>query len=443
MPSKIIKDIEETGIIDAIGDAINIQDRDFKILYQNKRNKEIFGDRVGEYCFKAYQGRDRVCEGCCLALSFKDGKIHTIERSRSMENGIMYFEHTASLIRNSSGKIIAGIEIARDITKRRHIEDQLSHSMNDWKTTFDNITDIITIHDKDFNIIRANKAAEEIFNLSSIEKNKKVQKCFKYYHGTKCPPDGCPSCNCLKTGKTAVFEIYEPHLKMFIEIRAMPRFDENNQISGLIHIVRDITDRKQLEREVIKDKFELERLVTDRTAELIESNRTLLAEIDERKKIEENLRFTEKELIVHLKELKEVNTTLKVLLKQREEDKHGFESNILSNIKHLIMPYIEKLKKNRAMSEELAYLNVLESNLNEIVTPFSSSLSSNSFGFSPKEIQIASLVKDGKQDKDIVEILNISLETVKTHRKNIRKKLRIYSKRINLRSYLMSFPDNR
>lgn len=403
MPSNIMKDIEETEIIDAIGDAISIQDPDYRILYQNTRHKEIVGDRVGEYCFKAYQGKDRVCEGCHLAMSFKDGTIHTVERSRSTENGIMYSENTASPLRNSSGIIIAGIEIVRDITKRRHIEDQLSHSLNDWKTTFDNITDMITIHDKDFNIIQANKAAEKMLNLPPIEKSKEVHKCFKHYHETKCPPDGCPSCSCLKTGKTAVFEMYEPHLKIFIEIRAMPRFDENNKVSGLIHIVRDITARKQLEEELNKYKLELELLVTERTAELIESNRTLLDEIDERKKIEENLRFTEKELIVHLKELKEANTALRVLLKQREEDKHSFENNILSNLKHLIIPYIDKLKKNRAMSEELAYLNVLESNLNELVTPFSSSLSSNPFGFTPKEIQIADLVKDGKQDKDIVD----------------------------------------
>ena len=90
------------------------------------------------------------------------------------------------------------------------------------------------------------------------------------------------------------------------------------------------------------------------------------------------------------------------------------------------------------MSEDLAYVNILESNLNEIVSPFSVKLSSQYLGLTPKEIQIANLIKDGKQDKDMMEILNISQTTVKTHRQNIRKKLGIYSKRANLRTYLLS-----
>ncbi len=114
------------------------------------------------------------------------------------------------------------------------------------------------------------------------------------------------------------------------------------------------------------------------------------------------------------------------------------EENILSNVKQLIQPYILKLKRNRSMSEDLAYLNILESNLNEIISPFSFKLSSKYLGLTPKEIQVADLIKDGKQDKDIMEILNISLTTVKSHRQNIRKKLGIYSKRINLKTYLTS-----
>ena len=140
-------------------------------------------------------------------------------------------------------------------------------------------------------------------------------------------------------------------------------------------------------------------------------------------------------------ELFESNAALKVLLNKREQDKGEFENNILSNIKHLVMPYILKLKNNRLNSDELSYLNVIESNLKEIISPFSHKLSSNYMSLTPKEIRIANLIKDGKQDKDIMEILNISLDTVKTHRKNIRRKLGIYGKRINLRTKLLSITE--
>jgi DNA-binding CsgD family transcriptional regulator len=90
------------------------------------------------------------------------------------------------------------------------------------------------------------------------------------------------------------------------------------------------------------------------------------------------------------------------------------------------------------MSDELSYLNILESNLKEIISPFAFKLSSNYLNLTPKELQIAGLIKDGKQDKEITELLNISIDTVQFHRKNIRKKLGIYGKGKNLRAYLLS-----
>jgi DNA-binding NarL/FixJ family response regulator len=105
------------------------------------------------------------------------------------------------------------------------------------------------------------------------------------------------------------------------------------------------------------------------------------------------------------------------------------------------MPYILKLKNNRLNSDELSYLNVIESNLKEIISPFSQKLSSHYMEFTPREIRIANLIKDGAQDKDIMGTLNISLDTVKTHRKNIRRKLGISGKRSNLRTKLLSLVE--
>lgn len=312
---------------------------------------------------------------------------------------------------------------------------------DDWKNILDNITDMITIHDVDFNVLHANKAAKKIMNLPDIYNDS--TKCYKYYHGTKSPPDGCPSCDCIKTGRPAIFEIFEPHLKTFLEIRAMPRLNSNGKVIGVIHVARDITKSKRLEEKLINAKNQLEDKVNERTVKLKKTNKELKAENNERKIIEENLRFTEKELISHLKELKESNIALKVLLKQRQNDQKDFENNILSNLNHLVLPYLAKLQKNNKNNSELTYLKIIESNLNEIVSPFSSNLYTNNFGLTPREIQIADLIKDGKQDKEIADILNISLETVRTHRKNIRKKLGIYSIRTNLRTFLLSIANNR
>jgi PAS domain S-box-containing protein len=138
----------------------------------------------------------------------------------------------------------------------KRVDELVHQSILNWEDTFDNITDMITIHDNDFNIIYANRAAEKILNLPFMKDVK--SKCYKFYHGKEAPPEGCPSCACLRTGKPDSFEIFEPHLDRFIEIRAMPQFDSNKKLIGLIHIVRDITERKKMEEEIQKYRANLE-----------------------------------------------------------------------------------------------------------------------------------------------------------------------------------------
>jgi len=140
-----------------------------------------------------------------------------------------------------------------DITGRKRAEEALSQVKHDWEDTFDSIEDMITIHDKDFNIIHCNKSAGRILGLPNLLPPNGA-KCYRYYHGKDFPPEACPSCRCLQTEEPAVSEIFEPHLNMFVEIRAIPRFDGNGQLTGLIHIVRDITNRKKSE----EDKARLE-----------------------------------------------------------------------------------------------------------------------------------------------------------------------------------------
>ncbi len=131
---QIIKNLEEQGILEAIGDGVSIQDTDFKVLYQNQVHKNIIGDHAGEYCYEAYAQREKTCEGCPVAMAFKDGKTHTTERSVPAEKGIIYIEVTASPIRDLSGKIIAGIEVARDITRRKQAQEALEESENEFRS---------------------------------------------------------------------------------------------------------------------------------------------------------------------------------------------------------------------------------------------------------------------------------------------------------------------
>lgn len=149
----------------------------------------------------------------------------------------------------------------------------------------------------------------------------------------------------------------------------------------------------------------------------------------------------EQKLRAHVEEVREKNTALKVLLEQREKDKEELEEKIMTNIRNLILPYLDKLKTAREASERKTFLEILETNLEQITSSFSKKLSSRFHSFTPQEIRIANLVKEGRQDKEIMEILNISFETVKSHRQNIRKKLGIYGERKSLRAHLTLLTD--
>ncbi len=157
-------------ILEAIGDAISIQDTNFKILYQNKKGKEIIGDHVGEYCYEAYEQNKSICDGCALAITFKDGKIHTTERIVPIDKRIEYFEIIASPLRDSTGKIIAGVEVVRNITERKRMEEVLRQSEEKFRLSIENAKDAIFWGDTETGlIIKCNEAAEALLEKKREE----------------------------------------------------------------------------------------------------------------------------------------------------------------------------------------------------------------------------------------------------------------------------------
>ena len=113
------------AILAAVGDALTVQDREFRILYQNQAHIAKQGYHAGEICYRAYQNRDAVCDGCVLEKCFYDGKIHNRETSAVTPDGTFYMEVTASPLKDARGNIIAGVEIVRDITDVKNLTNQL------------------------------------------------------------------------------------------------------------------------------------------------------------------------------------------------------------------------------------------------------------------------------------------------------------------------------
>lgn len=156
---------------------------------------------------------------------------------------------------------------------------------------------------------------------------------------------------------------------------------------------------------------------------------------------EERLQQRETELEEKNRNLEEINTTLKVLLERRETDKKELEEQVLGNVKQRVLPYLDRLKATKLEPEAKEFARLVETNLQEIVSPFLQRLTSSYFDLTPHEIQVAGLVKEGKMTKEIADFLNVSTSAVDFHRKNIRKKLGLKSRKANLRSYLLSLSE--
>ncbi len=249
------------SLVDSTDDSIYLIDKQFNYIYMNKKHMTRLGLKDSSYIGRSYRefhSPDEIQEFIIkVDRVFRTGESAQYEYRSCRDN--RFFLQTFSPVIDKKGTIAATV-VSKDITERKKAEELILQSKQDWESTFNTITDVITIHDKNYNIIRANKAAEKILKLPFLVGD---NKCFKFYHGTDSPLKACPSCSCLVSGEPANFEIYEPHLNMYLEIRAIPRFDRDNNLVGLIHVVRDISERKLLEEKLH------ERSITDELTGLL------------------------------------------------------------------------------------------------------------------------------------------------------------------------------
>jgi len=156
--------------------------------------------------------------------------------------------------------------------------------------------------------------------------------------------------------------------------------------------------------------------------------------------LEKKVQRRTRELQEKHQEISDANTSLRVLLEQQQVSKHEIEQTISKNLKENIFPYLDLLKEEIRDSRGVIYATIIEANIHKVTASFSKDLSSELLNLTPREIQVADLIRQGRTSKNIADLLNLSHGTVEFYRQNLRKKLGITGRKTNLRSYLLSFP---
>ena len=438
MAEEALRESNETlrASINASPLAILAIDPESKVTLWNPAAEKIFGwieqEVLGQYL--PIVPPDKSAEHQKLRKRAFSGDTFTgVEVVRQRKDGTAIdVSLSTAPVYDSDGRIKSMMTVVQDITERKRSEEALRESEELYSSLFKNNHSVMfLINPENAAIVDANPAAcsfygwsheeltskritdintlerEQVFQEMKRAQSRKVQH-FLFRHR-------------LANGEVRDVEVYSGPITI-----------DGKQL--LYSIIHDISERRLAEEELQKAHSRLEQ----RAVELSQLNEKLKQEIEERKQFEQKLRKREAELETKANELEEVNVALRVLLKRRDEDKTELGEKILCNVRELVLPYVERLRKAELTSQCAAYVNILESNLNDIISPFALKLSSKLLGLTPTEIQVANLIKEGKTTKDIAVMLNLSPRTVEFHRNNIRKKMGIKNKKANLRSHLQS-----
>jgi PAS domain S-box-containing protein len=317
-----------------------------------------------------------------------------------------------------------------DITPRVQTENALRESENNFKAIAENANDGILITLADGREAYVNRHVCELAGYSESELHQIG------FYGLVHPDekDIIYKRNNLRFKGAPVPNRYETLLvkkdggKVPVEVTASKTIWRGQP--AVLQIIRDITLRKRLEEALGKINIELERRVQERNDELVQ--------------IAEKLEKKHRELLEHKtdlekanKELVQTNTALSVLARNINKKRDEAEKRMAQTISSQIIPLIEDIKTHKIPEKSRANLEMLGAYLNDL-TDGAGKGHAVIISLSTMELRVAMMIKNGFTSEEIARVLHISPHTVKTHRRSIRKKLKIKNEDVSLASFLKS-----
>lgn len=394
---------------------IYLKNADFKYIFMNRQLgclAHVAHDQV--------QGKDDFAifpEPTAQLFRSQDEEV--VERRALIEfeetillpDGIQTFMTAKFPLFDNEGKVSAVGGVCTDITARKKVEAKLKEAEEKYRSIFEHSPLGIMHIDKEGIITASNEKLADIFGsrvedlvgfdlLQSLQDEQARAAIISVLSGQISHGEGCYR---SVTGGDS------PYIRSVFS----PISSSDGSIVAAIGIIEDVTSRRCAEEALLKAHEELEQKVADRTAQLGRKTERLM----------------------------ETNIALKILLEKREEDRKQFEEDVMLNVEKLIYPYLEKLKMRESDATTKALLNIVQANLEEITSSFKNihhkSYLSN---LTPAQIQTADLIKQGHTTKEIASLLNLSPSTIACHRQEIRKRLSLTNKNMNLQTALTVRP---
>ncbi|MDP2984012.1 MAG: PAS domain S-box protein [Candidatus Latescibacter sp.] len=391
--------------INIIPHFVMVVDEDHTILLANDIVLKVMGkkseDVRGCYCPKLIHGLDSPFPGCPLEEAVEKGGYVEKELLDPFYNSwVSSAIYPTSFVTRDGKRVF--LHLIRDITEQKKAEKALIESESKFRTIVETAPSMLIITDKEGKNIYVSPNCFEITGYSQEELLHKIVWWVHEDDTVKAKEIFDRSYREKKSvSKNFEYKAVKKNGDIwYASSSGAPVLDNEGNFCGYVIETLDITERMSAMEQLMKTKIELE---------------------------------------IKSKNLEESNIALKVLLEHQVRNTKNTEKNILENIKTLVFPYLEKLKYSSLDESHTTLLNIIENNLSEIIKPFAIKLTNKAINFSPTEVRVAKMVKEGRTAKNIAEILHISENTVKEHNSQIRKKLGLKRKKINLRTYLQSF----
>ena len=323
-----------------------------------------------------------------------------------------------------------------DVTERKRTEYQLSQSEERYRRLVETMPDGVFTLLPDGAIASLNPAFEKITGFN------RADWLGRSFWDLLHPDDLGMAKKLIKTAlagkggiaeETRILSSASDYLIIYFIVE--PEF-EFGKVTGVWAMGRDITKRKKAELALRNSRDTLEAEVQKRTLELSQANQSLQEGLEKRKKDAAELREQKIDLEFKTAELEEANTALRVLMRRGEEDKKELENAITQQTHRLLVPRLQGLLESGLDQNQQKVVQLLISQLRQITSSFAQRLNSPKFGLTPREIQVAMMIREGLATKEIAEVLKVSGDTVATYRHSIRRKIGILGKKISLSAHL-------